>query len=238
MSDLRFDYSHSINEKLGESKTIIIDVLDDPELGKTHDGEESIPLEVSKRYCTKCRLEQPIRSKHCKECNKWVATHDHHCPWVGSWIGEKNRLKFFMFIWTQFFTIIYGFVYWCCAYASSDSKSVVVFFYMMVIYLCQIFFILMMLSLVICHTYLASVNMTTWEMLSWQTISYMELWPMKYGSPFNKGLKENFRLYFWYSLKSHEVIDWKFPHKLPTLGEGEVLMKNSPVARLISKYCD
>ena len=55
---------------------------------------------VERRYCTMCRMEQPLRAKHCKTCDRCVALHDHHCPWLGICIGEKNR---FFFYWLVFF---------------------------------------------------------------------------------------------------------------------------------------
>ena len=48
----------------------------------------------------------------------------------------------------------------------------------------SVFFSLMVGSLVVMHAYLIVKNLTTWEYLSWQRISYMKVWPKKYGSPF------------------------------------------------------
>ena len=39
------------------------------------------------RFCKRCRLQQPLRTKHCYDCGRCVRTHDHHCPWVGSCVG-------------------------------------------------------------------------------------------------------------------------------------------------------
>jgi hypothetical protein len=57
-------------------------------------------------------------------------------------------------------------------------------------------FFFMVASLLVFHTYLASRNLTTWEFLSWMKVSYMKVWPKKYGSPFSRGSKrENFKLF-------------------------------------------
>lgn len=96
----------------------------------------------------------------------------------------------------------------------------------------------MLSSLVIVHTYLALNNLTTWEFLSWTTISYINVWPRKYGSPFSQGTFKNVKFYFCYPLKKHEVMQWEMPTELPTVEEGENLIKNAPLARCCAKICD
>lgn len=51
-----------------------------------------------------------------------------------------------------------------------------------------ILFTLMVTALFGFHTYLAMVNQTTWEAVSWQKISYLKKWPRQYGGPFSEGL--------------------------------------------------
>jgi len=41
--------------------------------------------------------------------------------------------------------------------------------------------------LLIFHTLLASKGLTSWEFISWRNITYLKLWPRKYGSPFTEG---------------------------------------------------
>ena len=132
--------------------------------------------------------------------------------------------------------MIYALWYSLSAYSKSTSNSIVLFLFMVIIYLAEIFFILMLASLVIFHTYLAINNLTTWECLSWSNISYMIVWPRKYGSPFSKGLKANLMFYFWYPLKVHEVMQWELPKRLPSYQEGEILIRNSPISRMWAKY--
>ena len=72
-----------------QKKSVNIEVLDEIENAKPADEEETIPIEVDRKYCIVCNLEQPLRTKHCRVCQKCVATYDHHCPWVGNCIGEK-----------------------------------------------------------------------------------------------------------------------------------------------------
>jgi hypothetical protein len=79
------------------------------------------------------------------------------------------------------------------------------------------FFILMVTSLIAFHTYLAANNLTTWESLSWKKISYMKIWPRKYGSPFFISYTENLRIFFSSKVGFHS---WKMPISLPSFDEG------------------
>lgn len=63
-------------------------------------------MEMEKRFCSNCNIDQPIRSKHCKNCKICVATFDHHCIWIGNCIGEKNKWLFFVFLISQIVTLV------------------------------------------------------------------------------------------------------------------------------------
>lgn len=150
---------------------------------------------------------------------------------------RNNKKFFFVYIWAQFFQVSYGFLYTCCiigevAMSLSKISSYLLVFSM----LSELFFTLMLLSLVIFHTYLVTNNTTTWEALSWNTISYMRVWPRKYGSPFDQGLSKNIRLYF--CTKPGEKIQiWKMPKKLPSIEHGEKIIKSRYWSNLLEKVC-
>ena len=55
-------------------------------------------VKLEKHFCSKCNIDQPVRSKHCKSCDACIATFDHHCIWVGNCIGEKNRALFMVYL--------------------------------------------------------------------------------------------------------------------------------------------
>ena len=64
------------------------------------DGDnDDVVFFVEYKYCTICHLEQPLRTKHCKSSDQCVATYDHYCPWVGNCIGERNKLRFYYYLW-------------------------------------------------------------------------------------------------------------------------------------------
>lgn len=81
----------TINETKGEA--------DDEEVQS--DDSDDLVLFVESKYCKVCQLEQPLRTKHCKSCNLCVATHDHHCPWIGNCVGERNKARFYYYLWIQ-----------------------------------------------------------------------------------------------------------------------------------------
>ena len=80
-------------------------------------------------------------------------------------------------------------------------------------------FFFMVGSLLLMHTYFISKNLTTWEYLSWMKISYMKVWPKKYGSPFDRGgQKANLKFFFRYDFsRGSYLYPWSMPKKLPKL---------------------
>ena len=62
-------------------------------------------------------------------------------------------------------------------------------------------FTLFVLPLILFHTYLVSENLTSWEFLSWMRITYLKVWPKKYGSPFSKGFKGNWKMFLTYNFR-------------------------------------
>ena len=83
----------------------------------------------------------------------------------------------------------------------------------------SLFFFFMVGSLLIFHAYLISHNLTTWEFLSWMKITYMKVWPKKYGSPFTRGdIKSNVMFFFKYNFSTGNTLyPWSMPKKLPKL---------------------
>lgn len=79
------------------------------------------------------------------------------------------------------------------------------------------FFQLFVVYLLVCHSYLAATNTTTWECLSWDKISYLQLWPRHLGSPFNIGFWKNLRLYFCFSLTGDNYFVWRLPKRRPDI---------------------
>jgi len=149
---------------------------------RPHGAEEAL------RMCSICKVHQPLRSKHCRDCGRCVRTHDHHCPWIGNCVGEGNRSLFFWFVFCQnleaSWLLLQG--AWCM---SQSEKALPLPFTLGLA--TTFFFAMMLISLVICHIWLAAVNMTTWEYLKWHRISYLRDLPPAGGSPFSSTLSGN-----------------------------------------------
>ena len=153
---------------------------------------------VEIRHCTVCKIDQPIRTKHCRDCGRCVATQDHHCPWLGICVGEKNKKSFYFYLVVQMIQIL-----WALAIVLDiqDLDSMrnpggvldwIRFNWFNVLVALGLGLLLVMVSgLIGFHLYLASVNLTTWEFLSWNKISYLKGLDKKLGSPFSNGLLMN-----------------------------------------------
>lgn len=46
---------------------------------------------------------------------------------------------------------------------------------------------LFVLALIIFHTFLIGRALTSWEHIAWFRITYLKVWPKKFGSPFTQG---------------------------------------------------
>lgn len=182
-----------------------------PENPEENPPKPEEPSFIETRFCTVCYLEQPLRAKHCRECGKCVALHDHHCPWLGICIGEKNR---FYFWWYLFFECSLLWTSAICVILSFESvngwgwlKSNGLRLGLLIV---LAFFIVMVTCLLGYHSYLALVNQTTWENVSWEKISYLKRRPKKLGSPFSKGVLFNLWFYCWKTLPVNYT-NWYVP---------------------------
>jgi len=76
-------------------------------------------------------------------------------------------------------------------------------------------------ALIFLHTLLATKSLSSWEYFSWMKITYLKVWPKKYGSPFSKGSKTaNFKSFCSNPFGSRTyAYPWRMPTKLPKLEE-------------------
>ena len=161
----------------------------------------------------------PIRSKHCRMCQKCVSTYDHHCPWLGNCVGERNRKNFYIYLWFQQIQLlmIMFLTYWLTLknndpdqiHKLNDGEGTRTFGW--IAFSADIIFQFFVSYLIVFHSYLALSNMTTWECLSWDKISYLKLWPRNLGSPFNAGIRKNLECYFSNQPDGESYNIWKMP---------------------------
>jgi len=151
------------------------------------------------RFCSRCGMFQPLRTKHCRDCNWCVRTHDHHCPWVGTCVGEYNRVFFFWFLFFQVLELAWFLLEGSSALfrragrrgSEPEGNNALLCIGLLLI----ILFAIMVSCLLCFHCYLASVNVTTWENITWHKISYLMKLDPDSGSPFSRGLLWNLKVY-------------------------------------------
>jgi len=73
-----------------------IDAQISKEILQPSDGKRvSMP---ERRFCEKCQMMMPYRTRHCKDCGRCVRKFDHHCFWLGGCVGELNHRKFWLML--------------------------------------------------------------------------------------------------------------------------------------------
>jgi DHHC palmitoyltransferase len=162
--------------------------------------DESIETAVNGyRECQYCHVNQPARAQHCRTCDKCVAMFDHHCTFLDVCIGERNRCRFFWFLFFTFVSI--GLVI-------SLLTTVIIFRKYMIDWITEnLLVILVLVGLYVAntlvlfllglHTWLAFTGATTYE------ISHgpRRLWYL-HGTksqecdyPYSKGMCQNLQLF-------------------------------------------
>ena len=190
------------------------------------EGKNVHYAELRRAYCTVCQLAPPMRAHHCRVCQRCVAAFDHHCDFVATCIGERNRCRFWWFLFAQALGVGR-----CWSVLWSVDSTV---FLMLSNWKCGSFWLLLRLFmaklyvsvtaaaaffLFVLHTGLAVSGCTTFECLRWQRLPYMNGIP-PYRMPFSQGsLCEDMRAYgcfdfymygkalFW--RHTVDAVDWR-----------------------------
>eukprot|EP00933_Yihiella_yeosuensis_P034448 TRINITY_DN27933_c0_g1_i1.p1 TRINITY_DN27933_c0_g1~~TRINITY_DN27933_c0_g1_i1.p1 ORF type:complete len:419 (+),score=28.37 TRINITY_DN27933_c0_g1_i1:101-1357(+) len=177
-------------------KQIDADVFDGPKRRRLVPDDEGDDLLMRPRWCKRCKLYQPLRTKHCHDCGRCVRTHDHHCPWIGSCVGERNRVLFYWFLLLQSVELLVFFLEGVQAITLQDPSVV-----LMVGLLIIVLFFMMVVCLFCFHSFLLIANLTTWEHVSWKRITYLRTKQPEKGSPFGRSIIWNMFTYccgpFW-----------------------------------------
>jgi len=89
-----------------------------------------------------------------------------------------------------------------------------------IVLLCTTFFSVMVSCLFLFHSYLATQNLSTWEFLSWNKISYLKEWNPRWGSPFTQGMKQNLKFFFKFR---KDLNRWKMPKYRAPLSQQDII---------------
>lgn len=123
------------------------------------------------KYCRTCNTLRLPRTVHCSICDRCVCRFDHHCPWFSNCIGIRNYRSFmffllstlacFMIITPMAAVTLYTFYKERQMSPNLDVKKMI--WPLIVIGLMFLAFFWFILGLACYHTYLISLNRTTYE---------------------------------------------------------------------------
>merc|ERR1712190_505397 len=103
------------------------------------------------------------------DCGVCVRTHDHHCPWIGTGVGENNRILFLCYLVLQITELVLFFFEGVKGISILEPSVLLVVGLLLI---AMLFF--MVVCLLSFHSYLLLANLTTWEHVSWNRISYLK----------------------------------------------------------------
>jgi len=135
----------------------------------------------------------PPRAKFCRNSKRYVATFDHFCAVLGTCIGERNHFRFYWFL--VFHTLGIANCLQMVQSGFRDSKAEVGAWldlnsHALMVTIALVFLLIMSGSLLVFHTFLVLANMTSYEFLRADSISYLR-GTKDFDLPFSRGLYHN-----------------------------------------------
>ena len=73
-------------------------------------------------YCPYCRVKKTSTVKHCHVCKKCVNGFDHHCNWIDNCVGEKNKIRFIIFVSITLLNLVFNFCLSLTALKIGDAQ--------------------------------------------------------------------------------------------------------------------
>jgi hypothetical protein len=99
----------------------------------------------------------------------------------------------------------------------TDGQSKVMGGYLAIDWVIMIFIAGCLSLLILLHSYLACKALTSWEFFRWMKITYLKVWPKKYGSPFKMDSNVQNVLLMLKLRQSKFAIQWEMPRSFPKL---------------------
>lgn len=134
--------------------------------------QKAYPLRPSHTYCYRCKRHKPPRAHHCRHCGTCVLKMDHHCPWVGGCVGARNHKFFYNFLqWVtvlEYYVLIINALLFSRGIKRRSREGWSIDGYMISLFPICAMFILFTTALIITHTYLFIVNLSTIEHMGYE----------------------------------------------------------------------
>lgn len=154
---------------------------------ESYSDEASFAKTNETQLCHTCHVARPLRSKHCRVARRCVLLFDHHCPFVGNTIGLYNYKWFYLYL--LFLTLAeIGFIVTLGVYVHR-SPSIPLGVLLGGVYVG--FFVLMAGGMLMYHTQLMIVNLTTNEHQNIRRYKYLHNEDGEYKNPFFRGALQN-----------------------------------------------
>lgn len=188
-----------------DAKDAEAEISDDDEYLESSD--ESIILDIEPDENLDARLSGidsskiPLRAKYCRHSKKIVAKYDHYCAIIGTCIGEKNHCRFWWFLLFNTILLSYGLAITHSGFHDTPARVGTWLNqngYALALAIILWFLLITFGGLWCFHCFLAVSNMTSYEFMRADRISYLK-GTRDFDLPYSNGLCSNLRYFCWYS---------------------------------------
>lgn len=143
-----------------------LDSIITAEARSSHESSQQFgaPLDSEAEHssrCTACAHNAPLRAHHCHSCQCCVRAFDHHCFWIGSCIGERNHVRFVVYLCVQTAVLVMALSF--IGESLQHSVHPLLHAAEVVVILCLFGALVMVGGLAVFHVYLLSTGQTTRE---------------------------------------------------------------------------
>jgi len=159
--------------------------------------------------CWSCGILRPVRSHHCGVCDRCVPIFDHHCVWINRCVSVHNHRQFILFLFLTFISVTFCARHsWIFLRASANAPSVFPLLTFLseslrqrpfgfTLFILHIFHIIWLGMLILAQLVAISKGITVHERERGKKYRYLQDRYGRFSNPFNRGIMNNFREFFW-----------------------------------------